>query len=143
MTEEVKMNSATKHYYANKEAILQYKKKYYQEKNCKTIFLRKLHIHGISKKDSNKILQIAYDLNKIEFEVDTAQGILTYTLDNFMNTFSINKKIVQVLGHIGKEGGDGYLCEDIKIDEAIEMLNDDNYKLLIIVPIPFFKKIDI
>jgi hypothetical protein len=143
MTEEVAMNSATKHYYSNKEAILKYKKVYYQEKNRKLIFLRKLHINSMSKRDSNKILQLAYNLNKIEFEVDTAQGILDYTLDNFMNTFSINKKIVPVLGHIGKEGGDGNLCEDININEALEMLNDDNYKLYIIVPIPFFKKIEI
>jgi hypothetical protein len=144
MTEEVAMNSATKHYYANKDAILQYKKQYYQEKNRKLIFLRKLHINGMSKRDSNKVLQLAYDLNKISFEVDTAQGVLDYTLDTFMNTFNINSKTnVPVIGYIAKDEDNFSLCEDININEALEMLNDNNYKLAIIIPIPFFKKIEI
>jgi hypothetical protein len=146
MTEEVTMNSAAKHYYANKEAILQYKKQYYQQKNYKTIFLRKLHIQGMSKRDSNKVLQLAYDLNKIEFEVDSSN----YSLDTLVNKFTVDSKTnVSVLGYVGEKfNGEichsySQRCEDFDCDVLLQTLNDDKYKLAIIVPILFFKKIEI
>jgi uncharacterized membrane protein len=142
MTEEVSMNSAAKHYYANKDAILQYKKQYYQEKNKMYIFLKQFQIIGISRRNSNKLLKKAYNSQNFYVNVTDQYGNNeTKEFGSIKCSHMING-IIQVEACFKNIVGD-IIIEDINTissDDYDDIFNNGNHILYLTIKYPIIRK---
>lgn len=136
--EEPKMSFAMKFYNNNKDKILAYKKQYYQEKNKEKLFLKHFKINGLSKRDSNNTLKLAYRWNLIvihieKYPANTIYDYDTCSIKEFIEKYDINGCLCCEAGiYKDKDGLEGSIINSTwTYDNILEMLVPDSngYKL--------------
>jgi hypothetical protein len=114
------------YYCAHREKVLIYKKEHYQKKRAKYQLLKSVLIRGFTKKESNTLIKLATDLNKLFISINDAD----LSVNEFMKKYRLKQyRILEVDALISNDFG---RLSNNSFEDAIKCING-NYELRVSV----------